>query len=152
MDGFFFFFSSSTNCDQERGWEERVGSVGTTHEGVLPAKQLLARLRLCDLAHADLPRPALAPRHLGAQGPTHNLVPVAHAYDLDPVLRQHFLGEIDQADDPRVVIEGIESCRLSRAPLAKGSQPNSTHPFKLNGRSTSRKSTQNVQSPTYDSP
>lgn len=95
-----------------------VCSESSTHEGVLAAKQLLARLRLCDLAHADFPRAALAPRHLGAQGPTHNLVPVAHAYDLDPVLRQHFLDEVDQADDPRVVIEGVESCGLSRAPLA----------------------------------
>lgn len=112
--------------------------MGATHEGVLAAKQLLARLRLGDLAHADFPRPALAPRHLGAQGPAHNLVPVAHAYGLDPVLRQHFLDEIDQADDPRVVVKGIESCRSPRVPLAMSSQPGPAHPFKPVCRSISR--------------
>ena len=81
-----------------------------TNEVILPTEQFLPRLRLRNLTHTDLPRPALAPRHPGAERPPHDLMPVAHAYDLHPILRQHPLDEIDQAEDPGVVIEGVEPC------------------------------------------
>ncbi len=81
-----------------------------THKLVLPAEQLPARLRLRDLAHAHFPRAALASRHRGAERPADNLVPVADADDLDAVLCQDGLDKVDEADDPRVVVEGIEFC------------------------------------------
>ena len=106
------------------GWNGLCNEIIYPYERIQAAEKLLALVRLGDGAHADFPRPALAPRHLGPECPRHNLMPVADADDPDPVLRQHFFDEIDQADDPGIVVEGVESCAgekpgAKRNPLAR---------------------------------
>jgi len=60
--------------------------------------------------HADLP-PALTPADFLPKGTTDDLVAETDSDQPHSVLfEEDFLGEIDQFEDPDVVVEGVETC------------------------------------------
>jgi hypothetical protein len=76
-----------------------------TYQGRL-AKNLLTSLGEVNGSNTNFPT-LIAPVHLGAQSPSHDLVSKADSNDPHAILSQDALNEIHKLQDPRIIVEGI---------------------------------------------
>ena len=85
--------------------------MSTTHQSVL-LEHFLAFGGQFDRQDSDLP-PIVAPPDASAQRAPKDLVPEADANNAYAVLLQHLLRELNELQNPWIVVEGVVFCEVS---------------------------------------